>query len=95
MHPLLLCLYRRRKKKATRPRRYYVRPAHLRPIAERFTAFYANYRSTDPNDLFRYLRFEPDQFDDLYDLVEDYMKNSKITHRYPISKIERLAVYLR
>ncbi len=89
---LLLWLLRRRRNQV---RRYYIRPAHHRTIPERFELFYRYYRSEDPNDLKEFLRFTPDHFDQLYDLIDGAMINHPRTHRFPISKRERLAIFLR
>lgn len=87
---LLLWLLRRRRNQV---RRYYIRPAHHRTIPERFELFYRYYRSEDPNDLKEFLRFTPDHFDQLYDLIDGAMINHPRTHRFPISKRERLAIF--
>uniref|UniRef100_A0A1I7YPK6 DDE Tnp4 domain-containing protein n=1 Tax=Steinernema glaseri TaxID=37863 RepID=A0A1I7YPK6_9BILA len=92
---LLLTIYTLRRRRARRiRRRYYVRPSHKKHLASRFRLFWIYYQSKDRSDLIKYLRLDREFFDALHSLLEEDLRKP-ITHRFPISSKERLAVFLR
>ena len=85
--------YKARNRKSSR--RWYVRPVNRRMT--RFGEQHSilkDMRAMDSESYFKYFRMTPRIFDHLLDLIKPFLKH-KLTHTFPISPAERLAITLR
>lgn len=89
----LLYFWLRFRQKKTR--RYYIRPAHVDHVNSSFALFERYYQAGDPNQLRQFCRFSPQAFDALFQQIERQLPLHARKHRRPITKRQRLIVFLR
>jgi hypothetical protein len=90
---LTALLHHRRKNKKRQQRRFYVRPALTSLKTNLFEEFWIYYHSACEDDLKKYIRFTPRQFNDLIALIQ--LPRRRPTHRWPITNSEMLMMFLR
>jgi len=86
----LFYLFRQRRHR----RRFYIRPVHAPLIHTSFEIFDRYYNAQRPEELKSFCRFTPQQFDKLFEKLQDHLTTAP-THRRPIDGKQRLAVFLR
>ena len=85
----------RRRQRVLSTRRFYIRPAHQIQLVNSFRLFQRYYESDDLRDLENFCRLSPENFNNLYALIEDTIGHHQITHRRPITGKQRLVIFLR
>lgn len=95
MQIIAIWYWMRRRQRMRRKRRYCVRPAHRPNIVNSFQMFQRYYESEDPHDLENFCRLSPEQFDQLYQQIENQIGNHSSNHWRPITGKQRLVVFLR